>query len=559
MANGHQLVLEFFVVVNSLLGSNVANIDGVDKKSWRGWTSGSRITPHSAKKTAITIWNQIHARENEGVRAEVMLLMHDLTQNYELKVPAQWNRSTFGAFFHILVSNKSVKPKGASDDQNLGLPAEPVETLEQQWKQFLLTAKSEGIGEQDCRRLLGIVATAREAINWSSIEALLLAGIQSDPASPSSVLGLGDAVRVLKPDRLLDTGYSILRFAQPFFRRGGRGVADNEPLAFPTATRDHILSLLPTTERTFCEILFAQGCVDWRRTPLTEYALHHRFTHLLQIPKWCIPLSRAFADIEFVERCDSMVIAEAARKAGARAFHSASLFEEWAGPFGEWSDFLEKRETASATGWSYAEELVNEFLPALDGKPFPPGRLRSELSKIDPLATATIPFFLRKVRGPSTDITESERPPPVVPAYRGRVVRIACEPPQMFKIIERDAPWVILHDLPPAEDEGHASTAQSDLCGLPPGLYKDKCVAISVDGKYVAAGRPGQNVVVMDGETNKRRVLYFAKNIETVALIGSRILQLVVTDGVGGKWIYDVLTRESIGRARGKKDRTAAP
>jgi len=132
----------------------------------------------------------------------------------------------------------------------------------------------------------------------------------------------------------------------------------------------------------------------------------------------------------------------------------------------------------------------------------------------------------------------------------------------IFRIVDSDDPGT--QGMPRLEFSPYStkagSDAMKDLRGAPPGLYHKKCVAISSDGEYVAAGRPGQNLVVYQTRTGVDRAVYFPRNIESVAFTGSHPVEIAIADDRENRWIYRVVMREEAApKGRAKTSRTRIP
>jgi hypothetical protein len=434
-------------------------------------------------------------------------------------------------------------------------------SLSYEWRRLVFSAREERIQEADCRRLLGLLALAREPISWLTVREFLMTIINCNPVAQFSVSGIREAVQILQPNRLLENGESILRLASEFFIQAASGLLDKPLVFFHRYFRDYVLdALLAAGEREPCVKTLAQGCAEWRNPGLRGYSLRNRFDHLLALSDWYDPFCRAFVDVPFMEMFFRMPRTESdsASKGliGIELDHvfnevsylisfSPEALREWKVEFDAWKAFLENRIDALVRSpESYVQEIMNEFMSPDALPDSSPTNFRRVLALIEPNQLMKTRFSLRKVKGPSPDHDGRRSFTARACSFR-EIVEISRSDQGPEKVFvshpSRDKVVKLAHIY--EENTPHAGMVDPEL--MSPELYHEKCVAYSADRQYIAAANPREKVTVWHVPTAEVRAFGMQRRIFSVSFEGSDPPRLVVSDDLGMEWVYEVVAGES--------------
>jgi len=420
--------------------------------------------------------------------------------------------------------------------------------LKLEWQRIVAGAQDVNISEADCRRLLGILATAREPLAWANIQALLLTAINNNPAAPFSIPGIGDAVQVFQPARLLEHGETILKLAKGYFWGQTTGSNEDRFVFFHESFPEYVREMLFTAaEGDFCNCLLAQGAADWRNKRLFAYAIHNRFEHLLNLRNWCEPFGRAFADTQFIEVFSEERGPEALCEMALTALGKIqrNRLTEWESEFKDLADFLwDRRALLEIEPECFGQDLLNEFVYcSSDVNPPLSRKLRAIFATLnETTGLVNSSFLLKKIKGSST-VTQfadqSKRTPATRPPDDARVFELIDHGNGKVRMQLYERPWTDIIDPPPSP------------ANLPADLYFENLIAISPDDTFMAMGRAHEEcVTVRRLNTVGANSLLFPRALASVSFTKTTPLCLVVADEFGDEWVYEVVADKSLEEKR---------
>src|SRR5262249_19058479 len=144
-------------------------------------------------------------------------------------------------------------------------------------------------------------------------------------------------------------------------------------------------------------------------------------------------------------------------------------------------EFFEERVRLPFDSWTYADEMLNEFVDPATRFPRMPGNLLAwELKLLEKVAKKAFPFLVRKVVGPTTVNKVNERERAVSPPAASRSVKLGWGSDRKLETFESQSRYSCF-SMPSIPTEKLSDTSLRDLDGLEPDVFDEKLIAFSAD------------------------------------------------------------------------------